>query len=165
MIFPYAHKTAARLAYSLNLDELTVMERAIARQHAIQSRSGGEYRRIIGYPRSSDCSGIFTRLPLHKWIQVHTELCRYQCGCGTELFWAYVDGQLDGGPNCPKCMAPYWEAWRRVLYRIADYAVSECRRKAEELQLVTGSCFSVDVILAGGIDLDWNPGHFTWRRV
>lgn len=163
MPFPCAHKTAARLAYSLNLDELTVMERAIARQDSIQSRKVGEYRRITVYPRPSDCFDIHTRLPRPIWREALTELCHYRCGCGMELLWAYVDGKLDGVPDCPRCMAPYWEAWQRVLYQIAAYAVSECRSKAEELQLMTGSCFSVDVILAG-IHLDWNPRRFIWRR-
>lgn len=139
------------------------MERAIARHDAIQKGNEKEYRRIFVFPRPYDRSDIRTHLPRPNWREVLTELCHFRCGCGMELVWAYVDGQLDGVPECPRCMAPYWEAWRRVLYQIAAYAVSECRRKAEEFQVMSGSSFSVDVILSG-IRLDWNPRRFTWRR-
>lgn len=163
MTFPYASKTAARLTSSLSCNESTLMERTIARHDAIQRSNEKVYRRIFVFPRSSDCSDIRIRLPRPNWRETLTELCHYRCGCGTELVWAYVDGKLDGGPECPRCMAPYWEAWRRVLHRITSYAVGECRRKAEELKVMSGSAFSVDAILAG-IRLEWNPGCFTWWR-
>lgn len=169
----FAHQTAARLAAAVVPEEpLTPMERAIVRQHVLSlPPEERHYVHFVTVPRPTVAWWREPRLPLREGRTVKIERCLYYCPqCvrvtpdvfgfkhhhGGELFWASVDGQLDGGPECPTCMAPYWEAWRRVLHKIAEYAVAECHRKAEEIKMQFNSPYSVDVIMMG-MRMEWNP--------
>lgn len=165
---PFAHQTAARLAAAAVPEEpLTPMERAVIRRQFLSvSREEQRHTHLWAWPRPSVAWWTDSRLPRPNVKTAKVEGHRYYCPqCvrvtpdafgfkhhhGGELTWASVDGQLDGGPECPTCMAPYWETWRHVLHRIAEYAVTECHRKAGEIK------YSVDAILLGGTHLGWNP--------
>ncbi len=168
----FAYETATQLAYQLAIDvpdELTPMERAQIRHHYLTMMTKDEQYSVI--PRPPVAWWLQPRLPMRGAKTVRVERSLYYCSnCYVqstsfgrverryvELEWAIVDGKLDGGPECPKCAQPYWEAWRCVIYWIARYAVGECHRKAEEMQLMFDSPFSVEQILLGGVRLIWNP--------
>lgn len=171
---PFAHQTAARLAAAAVPEEpLTPMERAVIRRQFLSvSREEQRHTHLWAWPRPSVAWWTDSRLPRPNVKTAKVEGHRYYCPqCvrvtpdafgfkhhhGGELTWASVDGQLDGGPECPTCMAPYWETWRHVLHRIAEYAVTECHRKAGEIKKQFKSPYSVDAILLGGTHLGWNP--------
>jgi len=155
-------------------EPLTPMERAIVRQQFLSMpREEQRHTHFWAWPCPSVVWWIDSRLPRSNVKTAKVEGFLYycpQCSHETvtdilgawyrfsfgELFWASVDGQLDGGPECPTCMAPYWEAWRRVLHKIAEYAFAECRRKAEEIKMQFNSPYSVDVIMMG-MRMEWNP--------
>lgn len=146
----FAKPTAARLAsVATVLDEMTPMQRATIRQHAITTYST-ENRRIYALWLSPDRCDLRSRLPIPNIRSVMTELCRYRCeGCGQVLTWAYVDGKDDGGPECPTCMRKYWEAWHRTLAFIFNEAVRWCRTPTDYAMTV-----------ADGLLYDsapWNP--------
>lgn len=172
----FAYKTATQLAYQLAIDvpdELTPMERAQIRHHYLTMISKNQqyyqHHSVISRPPIAWC--LQSRLPVCVVKTVKVERSLYYCpNCYVqstifgrverryvELEWAIVDGKLDGGPECPKCAQPYWEAWRCVIHWIAGYAVGECHRKAEKMRLMLDSPYSVEQILLSGVRLIWNP--------
>jgi len=170
----FAHQTAARLAAAVVPEEpLTPMERAIVRQQFLSMpREEQRHTHFWAWPCPSVVWWLDSRLPRPNVKTAKVEGHRYYCPqCvrvtpdvfgfkhyhGGELFWASVDGQLDGGPECPTCTAPYWEKWSRVICEIAKSGIAMSRREALEIKERFHSPYSVETILMTLRWTTWNP--------